>query len=491
MWDYHTGLVHLTGIWKALGNNKTDIVRLIETHPELEGVIQRIRGGYLKIQGTWVPFDLCRTLALRTCYSIRHALISVFGPEFPDQCLKPDAKGYGTLTLNDAALDAVSAHRRRRAATMATVNSTAKTMIDAATKPVGRQRSMSLKDRMGYRPSPYGSTSGKRSAGSPVLAPLQLSNATTPPALPKSVALEGFYYPTKTEILDLLQATRSLQQLSTGLPGASAAWTRNDPGGQIIISGTLYEWDGNDEISIVGSTAGTQLRTDGASRPESVAMMPSLSHSASSALSALPSASSVLADDESCMTAFDAVTPYTEASLSRYDVSMTAGEVPGRRRASTFSSAGISSAPYSLATDGSVNIVGGGGRGCGRTHAKRASAGAGFHSSSASPGTGSGAAIGAGNWPTTVELANLSTTRLAQLAQPPQLQIVTELQDLRTTAVASVTDAPANAAPASTAQTSCKPLDAGIGASSAVLSPAVEGQTIAAPSTIDVDMTDG
>lgn len=51
MWDYTSGLVHFTGLWKALGHNKAEIVRLIESNPNLNSVIRRIRGGFLKIQG--------------------------------------------------------------------------------------------------------------------------------------------------------------------------------------------------------------------------------------------------------------------------------------------------------------------------------------------------------------------------------------------------------------------------------------------------------
>jgi hypothetical protein len=34
MIDTQTAMVHITGIWKALGKNKADIVRLIESQPE-------------------------------------------------------------------------------------------------------------------------------------------------------------------------------------------------------------------------------------------------------------------------------------------------------------------------------------------------------------------------------------------------------------------------------------------------------------------------
>ncbi|KAG5363093.1 Transcriptional repressor XBP1 [Yarrowia sp. B02] len=100
IWDYHTGYVHLTGLWKAIGNSKADIVKLIDNSPDLEAVIRRVRGGYLKIQGTWVPYDIARALASRTCYFIRFALIPLFGQDFPGTCLKPHEPGFGYLQMH-------------------------------------------------------------------------------------------------------------------------------------------------------------------------------------------------------------------------------------------------------------------------------------------------------------------------------------------------------------------------------------------------------
>ncbi|CDK25984.1 unnamed protein product [Kuraishia capsulata CBS 1993] len=99
IWDYHTGLVHLTGLWKAIGNHKADIVKLIEASPELATVVRRVRGGFLKIQGTWVPYDVARTLATKFCYAIRFSLIAVFGESFVADCLTPHDKGFGLLRL--------------------------------------------------------------------------------------------------------------------------------------------------------------------------------------------------------------------------------------------------------------------------------------------------------------------------------------------------------------------------------------------------------
>ena len=112
IWDYYTGYVHLTGLWKAIGNNKADIVKLVENSPDLEPVIRRVRGGFLKIQGTWLPFHIAKALAARTCYHIRYALIPIFGETFPDSCLQPHEPGFGQLQLH---LTTTTKRRRKRA----------------------------------------------------------------------------------------------------------------------------------------------------------------------------------------------------------------------------------------------------------------------------------------------------------------------------------------------------------------------------------------
>lgn len=49
-------------------------------------VIKRIRGGYIKIQGTWLPFETARLMCIRFCYPIRYLLVPIFGPRFPGEC---------------------------------------------------------------------------------------------------------------------------------------------------------------------------------------------------------------------------------------------------------------------------------------------------------------------------------------------------------------------------------------------------------------------
>lgn len=111
MWDYQSGFVHLTSIWKATFNDeshgktkhsKADIVKLLEsTPPEYHQFVKRIRGGFLKIQGTWLAYGLCKTLASRFCFYIRYDLIPIFGHDFPQICLRPTDEGFGKLKLDE------------------------------------------------------------------------------------------------------------------------------------------------------------------------------------------------------------------------------------------------------------------------------------------------------------------------------------------------------------------------------------------------------
>ncbi|KAI0319069.1 hypothetical protein OF83DRAFT_863380 [Amylostereum chailletii] len=100
MMDVDDGYVLWTGIWKALGNSKADIVKMVESQPDLASQIRRVRGGYLKIQGTWMPYEVALRLSRRVAWPIRDDLVPLFGPTFPSTCLSPDQPGYGQVIAN-------------------------------------------------------------------------------------------------------------------------------------------------------------------------------------------------------------------------------------------------------------------------------------------------------------------------------------------------------------------------------------------------------
>ncbi|CCH62178.1 hypothetical protein TBLA_0G02380 [Henningerozyma blattae CBS 6284] len=55
-------------------------------HVPFASLLQRIRGGYIKIQGTWLPYEVSRQICTRFCFPIRHLLVPLFGPQFPAAC---------------------------------------------------------------------------------------------------------------------------------------------------------------------------------------------------------------------------------------------------------------------------------------------------------------------------------------------------------------------------------------------------------------------
>lgn len=131
IWDHDTGNVLLTSLWRAAQEGgapavdsngapkpapKADIVKLLESTPKaLQEGIKRVRGGFLKIQGTWVPYSLCRRLARRFCYHIRYQLVPLFGAAFPGECLEPGADGFGELRYGGVSPKLARAKKARRA----------------------------------------------------------------------------------------------------------------------------------------------------------------------------------------------------------------------------------------------------------------------------------------------------------------------------------------------------------------------------------------
>ncbi|KAJ8096585.1 hypothetical protein POJ06DRAFT_263933 [Lipomyces tetrasporus] len=300
MWDYFSGYVHLTGLWKAIGNTKADIVKLVDNSPDLEPVIRRVRGGFLKIQGTWLPFTIARTLASRTCYHIRFALIPLFGPDFPDSCLKPDEPGFGQLqlTLTDST--------RRRRKRIVHEGEDQHQPKRRHSKPTDEHRWPSSPGAFAPNglPTPLPSSSPSAPVPAPVPMAYSLASPTThafayqtPASAPRqgrphrslSSPAQSSAGPLKldflehsslvssrSEFLDALQATKSLQLLSAGVSVAamptrsrsdgaigrydgsylSTQDTEDDyddeEGREFECGGVLWRWDGKQELNVVG-----------------------------------------------------------------------------------------------------------------------------------------------------------------------------------------------------------------------------------------------
>ncbi|CAL9735376.1 hypothetical protein MOSE0_H04500 [Monosporozyma servazzii] len=68
--------------------------------------IQKVRGGYIHIQGTWLPIELARYLCITFAFPIRYLLVPLFGLEFPKQC----EEWYANREQNMADLKATPLH---------------------------------------------------------------------------------------------------------------------------------------------------------------------------------------------------------------------------------------------------------------------------------------------------------------------------------------------------------------------------------------------
>ncbi|KAI0636290.1 transcription regulator HTH, apses-type DNA-binding domain-containing protein, partial [Trametes polyzona] len=81
MLDMDDGYVLWTGIWKGvlIVSSTADIVKIIDSQPDLAAQLRRVRGGYLKIQGTWMPYEIALRLARRVAWPIRYDLVPLFG----------------------------------------------------------------------------------------------------------------------------------------------------------------------------------------------------------------------------------------------------------------------------------------------------------------------------------------------------------------------------------------------------------------------------
>ncbi|CDO54252.1 hypothetical protein DV495_001045 [Geotrichum candidum] len=315
IWDYHTGYVHLTGIWKAIGHNKADIVKLIENSPHLEPVIKRVRGGFLKIQGTWVPFEIAKALAARTCYYIRYALVPVFGADFPDTCLKPDEPGFGQLQLRFVPSTGKRRRRKRKELESSTPITAGVSTGFGATNHYEedgdelmspRKRTKSESGPKPVFPAGSRSSSGEssradslllsdvvRSMVSPTMVHDTPTNLfyTSPQAVPLTqfpgssrshqnsivssaseeeedemnplMSTSPFQADTQRELYQVLQATRSLQQMSmlnsssqshsmSAISADRSSITASYPKG-FEFAGKLWKWDGHEKLNVVGN----------------------------------------------------------------------------------------------------------------------------------------------------------------------------------------------------------------------------------------------
>ncbi|KAH3667544.1 hypothetical protein WICMUC_005331 [Wickerhamomyces mucosus] len=142
IWDFHNGLVFFTGLYKICNEgDKFDYLKIIDKYvvnnnnnnsindsnfKEIE--IKRIRGGFLKIQGTWIPFNLAYELSKKFAYNFRYQLIPIFGENFINDCILPTDRinfkqfdditqsnhGNNQLTINNQIQNRTTSIKKRR-----------------------------------------------------------------------------------------------------------------------------------------------------------------------------------------------------------------------------------------------------------------------------------------------------------------------------------------------------------------------------------------
>lgn len=52
-----------------------------------------------KITGYWMPYSCAKAVCATFCYHIAGALIPIFGPDFPSECLPPDSQNFGRMVI--------------------------------------------------------------------------------------------------------------------------------------------------------------------------------------------------------------------------------------------------------------------------------------------------------------------------------------------------------------------------------------------------------
>ncbi|KAJ4294863.1 hypothetical protein N0V88_005100 [Collariella sp. IMI 366227] len=100
MWDYSVGLVRMTPFFKCRGYSKTTPAKMLNQNPGLKDITHSITGGAIKAQGYWMPFSCAKAICATFCHKISGALIPLFGPRFPFECIPENATGYGRMVIN-------------------------------------------------------------------------------------------------------------------------------------------------------------------------------------------------------------------------------------------------------------------------------------------------------------------------------------------------------------------------------------------------------
>ncbi|KAK7748623.1 hypothetical protein SLS53_000644 [Cytospora paraplurivora] len=90
MWDYNVGLVRMTPFFKCCKYSKTMPAKMLNMNPGLRDITHSITGGSIMAQAVCATF----------CATIAGALIPIFGPDFPSQCVPIGTPEHGRMVIN-------------------------------------------------------------------------------------------------------------------------------------------------------------------------------------------------------------------------------------------------------------------------------------------------------------------------------------------------------------------------------------------------------
>ncbi|TLS31054.1 hypothetical protein PpBr36_03002 [Pyricularia pennisetigena] len=114
MWDYGCGLVRMTHFFKCRGYTKTVPGKVLNQNHGLKDITYSITGGSISAQGYWMPFACARAVCATFCHPIAGALIPIFGPHFPAECIPPESPNFGRMVIDRE----IVAHAAREAEMM-------------------------------------------------------------------------------------------------------------------------------------------------------------------------------------------------------------------------------------------------------------------------------------------------------------------------------------------------------------------------------------
>ncbi|OIW31621.1 hypothetical protein CONLIGDRAFT_233262 [Coniochaeta ligniaria NRRL 30616] len=100
MWDYNVGLVRMTPFFKCCNYPKTTPAKMLNMNPGLRDITHSITGGSIMAQGYWMPFSCAKAVCATFCHHIAGALIPIFGPQFPSDCVHPDTPDHGRMCID-------------------------------------------------------------------------------------------------------------------------------------------------------------------------------------------------------------------------------------------------------------------------------------------------------------------------------------------------------------------------------------------------------